>query len=55
MMDIHRLDRNFSSSLGLSEDHRPRLFNVQEDPSERCEVSDQEERVRGWAVLTGER
>ncbi|CAK8993557.1 unnamed protein product [Durusdinium trenchii] len=38
--------RNFSSSLGLSEDHRPRLFNVQEDPSERCEVSDQEERVR---------
>eukprot|EP00438_Fugacium_kawagutii_P030153 Skav235175 [mRNA] locus=scaffold721:218084:219574:- [translate_table: standard] len=38
--------KNFSRELRLSDDHRPRLFNLQEDPEEKCEVTGQEERVR---------
>lgn len=37
--------RNFSKLLNLTDDHRPRLFNLQEDPEERCEVIGQDERV----------
>ena len=37
--------RNISRHLELTADHRPRLYNVRQDPSEKYEVSD-DERIR---------